>query len=188
MRIIFLFFSILLTACGQKNRTAVIHTTMGDIRVRLFDDTPGYRDHFTEMAGAGAYDSLAVSSIERDFVVQCSFVRPSGVANAAFPVHPPEHPLLRGALAANGASFFIVQGRPQTDASLDKWEKQTGKKFDARLRDLYKKQGGAPQLEGKHTVFGEVTDGLDVVDKVAALPRDASDRPLVEVGVWVEMQ
>ncbi len=183
-------FSLLvfLLACGQKDRNAVIHTTMGDIRVRLFGDTPGHRDHFAEMAGSGAYDSLAVSSIERDFVVQCSAVRPAGAAKAAFPVRPSGHPLLRGAVAANGASFFIVQGRPQTDASLDKWEKQTGQKFDAARRGQYKKSGGAPQLEGRHTVFGEVTAGLDVVDKIAALPRDASDRPLLEVRVWVEVE
>lgn len=183
----FLVFLLLSSfACRQsKNVQAVIHTGMGDIRVRLFDDVPQYRDFFIQLTESGVYDSLLVRRIERDFVVQSGFARDE----TKYPVLPNEqqHPLLRGALAFNGAQFFIVQGRPQSDATLDAIEKQTGKKIAPDRRALYKQKGGAPQLEGSHTVFGEVTEGLEVVDKIAALPRDADDRPLLEVRMWVEI-
>lgn len=185
------FFPVFLSclffcACFQKkNARAIIHTSLGDIGVRLYDDVPGHRDFFLQLAQSGAYDSLLVRRIERDFVIQSGFAHP---AKTFFPPAPEmKHPLLRGTLGANGASFFIVQGRPQTDESLDKWEKQSGKKIDPARRGLYKQKGGAPQLEGKNTVFGEVTEGLDIVDKIAALPRDAADQPLLEVKMWVEI-
>jgi peptidyl-prolyl cis-trans isomerase B (cyclophilin B) len=192
MHLRYLFPILLLFTCcwpsacsGDKHARAVIHTSMGDIRVRLFDDVPRYRDFFLELAESGAYDSLAVSRIERDFVIQSGFV---GSVN---PVSPPapdtRHPMLRGALGGSGSLFFVVQGRPQTDQSLDKWEKLSGRKFSPEWRTLYKQKGGAPQLEGRHTVFGEVTEGLEIVDKIAALPRDAADRPLQAVSMWVEV-
>lgn len=175
-----------LSACsGDKHARAVIHTSMGDIHVRLFDDVPLHRDFFLHLAESGAYDSLAVSRIERDFVIQSGFA--GSVSAFSTPAPDSRHPMLRGALGGNGALFFVVQGRPQTDQSLDKWEKLSGRKFSPEWRILYKQKGGAPQLEGRHTVFGEVTEGLEIVDKIAALPRDAADRPLQAVRMWVEI-
>jgi peptidyl-prolyl cis-trans isomerase B (cyclophilin B) len=173
-------------SCNRNhNAHAVIHTSLGDIRVRLYDDMPEHRDFFLDCVASGTYDSLLAGRIERDFVIQSSFSQPEA-AEPDLPEPDFRHPLLRGALGANGSLFFIVQGRPQTDASLDRWEKQTNRKIPVEWRTLYKQKGGAPQLEGRHSVFGEVVDGLEVVDRIAALPRDAADRPLQNVWMRVE--
>ena len=108
---------------------------------------------------------------------------------------------VRGALAAarlpdqvnpakqsNGSQFFIVQGQPQTDAMLDQWEQRLGIKFSPERRKLYKEKGGTPQLDGQYTVFGEVVEGLDVLDKIAAVPRDANDRPLTDIRMRVKVE
>jgi peptidyl-prolyl cis-trans isomerase B (cyclophilin B) len=110
-------------------------------------------------------------------------------------------PHLRGALAAarlpnevnpgrrsNGSQFFIVQGELQTDASLNTWEQRLILKYTPELRVQYKIKGGTPQLDGQYTVFGEVVDGLDVVDKIAAVPRDAYDRPLEDIRMTMEVE
>ena len=186
MRLMLLLALSLSLSCKRNlNAYAVIHTNLGDIRVRLFDDMPRQRDFFLDRVASGTYDSLLAGRIERDFVIQSTLVRPD---KTEFELPEPDfrHPLLRGALGANGSLFFIVQGRPQTDASLDRWEKHLGKPFPADRRTLYKQKGGAPQLEGRHSVFGEVVDGIEVVDRIAALPRDAADRPLQNVWMRVE--
>lgn len=185
----FPLFILLATFACQDNRNAhaVIHTSLGDIRVRLYDDMPRHRDFFLDCVASGTYDSLMAGRIERDFVIQSSFMQSVPPASD-LPEPDFRHPLLRGALGINGGLFFIVQGRPQTDASLDRWEKQSVTKFSPELRALYKQKGGAPQLEGRHSVFGEVVEGLEVVDRIAALPRDAADRPLQEVWMRVERE
>lgn len=187
LRCAFLSLALFLTTGCQskKNTQAIIHTSMGDIRVRLYDDTPRHRDFFLRLIRLGAYDSLRVRRIERDFVVQSGYAREVPQLTTTPPAQT-QRPLLRGALAANGSLFFIVQGRPQTDATLDKWEQQLGKKFSPELRALYKQKGGAPQLDGQYTVFGEVAAGIDVVDKIAALPRNSDDEPLETVTMRVK--
>ena len=84
-------------------------------------------------------------------------------------------------------SFFIVQGRPQTEATLDAWEKKLQIHYSAAEKQQYMAYGGAPQLQGRCTVFGEVIGGMDVVDKIAALPRDANERPLQDVRIWLKI-
>ena len=82
---------------------------------------------------------------------------------------------------------MIIQGRPQTEATLDAWEKKLQRRFTLEERRLYMERGGAPQLHGECTVFGEVVAGMEVVDKIAALPRDAYERPLQDVRIWLEI-
>jgi len=183
-------------ACGQtKNAQAIIHTSMGDIRVRLFDSAPRHRDNFIFLVENNPNDTLLFYRIERDFAIQFG-PEPDEIAHD-FVLDPEiEAPMLTGALAAakvdslpnsDGTDFFIVLGRPQTDALLDGIERKTSIRFSKKERELYKKHGGLPQLHGQYTVFGEITEGLEVAHKIAALPRDAERRPLREVKVWLEI-
>jgi len=183
-------------ACGQtKNAQAIIHTSMGDIRVRLFDSAPRHRDNFIFLAENNPNDTLLFYRIERDFAIQFG-PEPDEITHD-FVLDPEiEAPMLTGALASakadslpnsDGTDFFIVLGRPQTDVSLDGIERKTSIRFSKKERDLYKKHGGLPQLHGQYTVFGEITEGLEVSHKIAALPRDAERRPLREVKVWLEI-
>lgn len=201
---------LLLAGCRQKETQAVIHTCFGDIQIRLYNSTPLHRDNFVRLARSGFYDSLLFHRVIRDFVIQGgdpdSKHAPAGdLLGGGGPDHqiPAEigAPHIRGAVAAarladsrnpermsNGSQFFIVLGGPQTDESLDHWEKRVGVPYRPEWRARYKEKGGAPQLDGQYTVFGEVISGWEVLDKIAAVPRDANDRPLEDIRMRVTVE
>ncbi len=136
---------------------ATMTTTHGDITFELYDeDAPKTVDNFRTLADKGYYDGLTFHRIIRDFMIQGGCPQGTGTGGPGYEFEDEinEHKVTRGALAmanagpnTNGSQFFIV-----TTAA-------------------------APWLDGKHTVFGRVTDGMDVVDKLEGLPTDARDRP-----------
>ena len=137
--------------------TATIHTNHGAIEVELFDeDAPKTVENFTTLARKGFYDGVTFHRVIPDFMIQGG--DPTGTGSGGpgyqFEDEANDHPVARGALAmanagpnTNGSQFFVVTA-------------------DA-----------APWLDGKHTVFGRVTSGMDVVDRISELPRDARDKP-----------
>ncbi len=137
--------------------TATMQTTQGDITIELFDaDAPKTVENFKKLAADGFYDGLSFHRIIKDFMVQggCPLGTGTGGPGYTFEDEFNDHKIVRGALAmansgpnTNGSQFFIVT------------------------------TGAAPWLDGKHTVFGEVTGGLGVVDVIERLPTDRSDRP-----------
>ena len=91
--------------------------------------------------------------------------------------------------ASSGSQFYIVQGRVYDDKTLDMFESRMGKVFSARQRQAYKTVGGTPHLDGDYTVFGEVTEGLDIVDKIAVVktgPMDVPVEPVTIVSITIE--
>jgi peptidyl-prolyl cis-trans isomerase B (cyclophilin B) len=142
---------------------AVMHTTQGEITIELFDDdAPKTVQNFKDLAGKGFYDGLGFHRIIKDFMIQggCPLGTGTGGPGYTFEDEFNDHKVVRGALAmanagpdTNGSQFFIVT----TDA--------------------------APWLDGKHTVFGEVTAGMDVVDALEALPTDGRDKPKEPAGI-----
>jgi peptidyl-prolyl cis-trans isomerase B (cyclophilin B) len=143
--------------------TATMQTTQGEITIELFDaDAPKTVENFKKLSADGFYDGLTFHRIIKDFMIQggCPLGTGTGGPGYAFEDEFNEHKVVRGALAmansgpnTNGSQFFIVT----TDA--------------------------APWLDGKHTVFGQVTDGLDVVDALEGLPTDRQDRPQEPAGI-----
>ena len=137
--------------------TATMQTTQGDITIELFDaDAPKTVENFKKLAADGFYDGLSFHRIIKDFMVQggCPLGTGTGGPGYTFEDEFNAHKVVRGALAmansgpnTNGSQFFIVT------------------------------TGAAPWLDGKHTVFGEVTGGLGVVDVIERLPTDRSDKP-----------
>ena len=79
--------------------------------------------------------------------------------------------------ASSGCQFYIVVGKKYTDEELNTISERTGRKFTPKQRTIYKTQGGTPHLDGNYTVLGIVEEGMDIVDKIAAEPRNAQDRP-----------
>jgi cyclophilin family peptidyl-prolyl cis-trans isomerase len=138
-------------------------TNHGDIVLELFDeDAPETVQNFRNLAEKGFYDGLIFHRVIPDFMVQggCPQGTGTGGPGYTFKDEINDHKVVRGALAmanagpnTNGSQFFIVT----TEA--------------------------APWLDGKHTVFGEVADGMDVVDKIGTLPTDARDRPTQEARI-----
>jgi peptidyl-prolyl cis-trans isomerase B (cyclophilin B) len=138
-------------------------TNHGDIKLELFDeDAPKTVENFRTLAQDGFYDGLIFHRVIKDFMVQggCPQGTGSGGPGYTFEDEFNDHKVERGALAmanagpnTNGSQFFIVT----TDA--------------------------APWLDGKHTVFGQVTDGMDIVDKIESGKTDARDRPVDEARI-----
>ena len=137
-----------------------MQTNAGAIGLELFDeDAPKTVANFKKLAGEGFYDGLIFHRVIKDFMIQGGCPQGTGAGGPGYTFEDEinEHKIVRGALAmanagpnTNGSQFFVVT----TDA--------------------------APWLDGKHTVFGRVTDGMDVVDKIEATDTGPGDRPVTE--------
>ena len=91
------------------------------------------------------------------------------------------------AKASSGCQFYIVQGNKLTDADLNNMEMQKGIKYSAKQRNIYKTIGGTPFLDMDYTVFGEVESGLNVIDKIASVPKAPGDRPIADIRMKIEV-
>ena len=142
---------------------ATLHTTHGEIALELFDDdAPKTVENFRRLAADGFYDGTIFHRVIRDFMVQGGDPEGTGRGGPGytFDDEPNEHKVERGAVAmanagpnTNGSQFFLVTAKQ------------------------------APWLDGKHTVFGHVVDGMDVVDAIEAVPTGAQDRPTEDVRI-----
>jgi peptidyl-prolyl cis-trans isomerase B (cyclophilin B) len=142
---------------------ATLHTNHGAIEVELFEeDAPRTVDNFVKLSKDGFYDGITFHRVIPDFMIQGGCPRGDGTGGPGyqFEDEPNEHRVERGALAmansgpdTNGSQFFIVTTE------------------------------SAPWLDGKHTVFGQVSSGLDVVDEISGVDRDGSDRPREPVTI-----
>ena len=257
-KLVFISLIISVIACkapaGNENTVISIKTTIGDIKVQLYDSTPIHRDNFIKLVNLGVYDGVIFHRVIQEFMIQggdpktktdqqgklhdslSTYTIPAEIVTQYF--HK------KGALAAaregndvnpemrsSGTQFYIVQGTRLTDEELDLMERMINssskqavfKKFveeaadSARLsgisisngelqekasirmfeyltsnkdfdipdthRELYRSIGGVPRLDGSYTVFGEVIEGLEIVDKIAAVQTDSSDRPLSDIKI-----
>jgi cyclophilin family peptidyl-prolyl cis-trans isomerase len=142
---------------------ALMTTSEGPITIELFDaDAPETVANFKKLAGDGFYDGLIFHRVIRDFMIQggCPQGTGTGGPGYTFKDEINDHKVVRGALAmanagpnTNGSQFFLVT------------------------------TGEAPWLDGKHTVFGQVTEGMDVVDAIEGKQTDARDRPTEDVRI-----
>lgn len=199
-----------LSSCNSDSATyAMIETDMGNIKVELYDSTPKHRDNFIKLAKEGFYDDLLFHRVMQNFMIQGgdpdSRTAKSG---AALGVGGPGYrvdaeigsPHFKGTLAAarqgdagnpekksSGSQFYLVQGQPISAQYLDNIERSKGIKYSQAQRDKYISLGGTPQLDMEYTVFGEIVDGLDVVDKIAAVQVDGRNRPLENVKMKVRI-
>src|SRR6187200_3008184 len=191
----------------DRKRDVLMQTTMGDIVIRLSDSTPLHRDNFLKLVKVGYYDSVLFHRVIKDFMIQggdpnsrrATAGKPLGDGGPGYTVPAEFRKTLfhkKGALAAarmgdnanptkasSGSQFYIVQGKVFTDGGLDSVEtfRLKGRKIPLSHRAVYKTIGGAPHLDMNYTIFGEVESGLEVVDKIAAMPRDSSNRPLTDI-------
>jgi len=169
---------------------------MGDIKIRLFDDkAPKAVENFITHAKAGYYDGLIFHRIINDFMIQGGDPLGNGTGGESIWGEPfedeftPELHNLRGALSmanagpnTNGSQFFIVQAKKVSDDLLEQMEMASEDVFPTDVIENYKNEGGTPWLDYRHTVFGQVYEGMDVVDNIAAVKVDYfSNKPFNDV-------
>lgn len=239
---------------GNENSTVLIKTSLGDIKIKLYDSTPIHRDNFIHLVNSHFYDGISFHRIIKNFMIQTGDPETKSGSSKNMPDSIKTYTITaefnnlyfhkKGALAAarqgddvnphkrsSGTQFYIVQGVKFSDDELNQVEQRinsnmkqgkfntfmkattdsvrmTGKEVtnaeiqqiasikmfqflssykDFKLsddqRNIYKTSGGTPRLDGNYTVFGEVIEGLDIVDKIAEVPTDSNDKPLNEIKI-----
>ena len=184
-----------------------MQTSYGKIVLLLYDDTPLHRDNFIKLVNEGLYDGVLFHRVIEGFMIQggdpdSKDAKPGkmlGEGDLGYTI-PAEfrdnHINKRGALCAarqgddvnpkkesSASQFYIVQGRTWNDDEMNMMERRFGKHYTAEQRKIYAEEGGAPHLDGDYTVYGEVVEGMNVVDKIAAAQRDRFDRPLQDIKI-----
>ena len=257
-RLYFPIILLVLVACtppgGSKSTIVSIKTTLGDIKVMLYDGTPVHRDNFIKLVNMGFYNGVSFHRVIKDFMIQAGDpATRSGLTKEQLDTLntytiPSEFRLeyfhKKGALAAaregndvnpemrsSGTQFYIVQGIKITEDELNNFqskinsnvkqalfarfirevgdsarkagtllqegeiqERASLKMFDYLTnhpdfkytddqKNTYLTIGGVPRLDQTYTVFGEVTEGLDIVDRIASVTTDQSDKPVSDVKI-----
>lgn len=222
MRFVYAFTLIILVGCNprvadglRKNdlkKEVLLQTSKGDIRLRLYDETPLHRNNFLRLVKQGFYDGILFHRVISQFMIQAGDPKSKTAADTTrlgsggptYTIPAEFNPGFfhrKGVLAAarmgddvnpkrasSGSQFYIVQGRIFNDISLDSVEthRLKGRKLPQAHREVYKTIGGAPHLDQAYTIFGEVVSGLSVVDSIAAVKtsgRTGGDRPLEPVRI-----
>jgi len=207
------FALMVCSAKGQTATTEVLlETTAGNIRIALFDETPQHRDNFLKLVREHVYDSLLFHRVIKDFMIQAGDLHSKhaqpgqrlGSGDYNYTVEAELRlPTLfhrRGMVAmaregdrvnperrSSACQFYIVWGRVYNDTRLAKVQERLDTTAHVTLtpemQEAYKTVGGIPHLDGQYTVFGEVTEGLDVVDRIQQSATDPNDRPLQDIRI-----
>lgn len=201
---------------AEKRLRVEIRSTAGTLVVELFNETPKHRDNFIKLVKEGAYDSLLFHRVIPAFMVQGgdpeSKRAEAGVAlgngSPGYTLPAEIVPGLfhrRGALAAarqpdpvnpernsNGSQFYIVHGKTFQPRELDLLAQRsvrmgTPVTYTPEQQAIYASEGGAPHLDGAYTVFGQLVEGFEVLDAIAAQPCDPNDRPLSDIRSFMRI-
>jgi peptidyl-prolyl cis-trans isomerase A (cyclophilin A) len=192
---------------NSRIKGLVIETDMGNIKIRLFNETPAYRDNFIKLVREHYFDSLLIHRVIKGFCIQ------SGAADTRYagkndivgwkgpgytlPAHivpglyhkrgmigSPRKPDTKNTKRrSDGSQFYIVTGRVYSDMELNDIEKQNNITFTPAQRRTYKIEGGAPHIDGSYSIFGEVLEGMDVADRISRVPIGSEFRPLRDIRI-----
>ena len=187
-----------------------VETPFGTMLGRLSDATPQHRDNFIKLAEEGFYDNLLFHRVIKGFMIQGGDPDSRGAApGVSLGRGGPGYTIpaefvdslvhLKGALAAarmgdqvnpqkasSGSQFYIVQGAPIQEDVLNRLEAQKNTRYSSQQRSEYMNLGGTPFLDRDYTVFGQIIEGLDILDKIAATPTAPGDRPREDV--WMKIK
>lgn len=182
---------------SKGEKIAVMKTNMGDIKIRLFPEVaPKAVENFIGHAENGYYDGLIFHRVIKDFMIQGG--DPTGTGRGGESIYgnsfEDEFDLsarnYRGALSmanagpnTNGSQFFIVQAKTVDEGLISQMIELADRGFPAEVTENYKKIGGTPWLDFKHTVFGQVFEGMEVVDSIASVKVGPQDKPVEDVVI-----
>jgi peptidyl-prolyl cis-trans isomerase B (cyclophilin B) len=184
--------------------------------VELYNETPQHRDNFIKLVKEHYYDSLLWHRIIPQFMAQggdpnskhAAATTPLGSGGPGYTIPAEIVPGIvhkKGALAAarlsdqanpqrasSGSQFYIVQGRKYSEGELNMYQQRNAQAgmnttYTPEQIKAYGTVGGTPQLDGGYTVFGEVVEGLDVIDKLCAVQRSGNDRPVEDIHMWMRI-
>lgn len=195
-----------LQAQHQANERLVkIETSMGYMLIKLYNETPAHRDNMIRLAEEGFYENQLFHRVIKDFMIQGGDPQSEGASRdqrlgqggPGYTLPAEFNPTLfhkKGALAAarkgdqvnpqkesSGSQFYLVQGRVYTPEQLISLAQSGRFSLTEESIKAYSTIGGTPHLDGSYTVFGEIVEGLEVLDRIAASPTDSFDRPLEDV-------
>ena len=188
-----------------KEQLIKIETSVGDMTVKLYNETPAHRDNMIKLIKEGFYQDQIFHRVIKDFMIQGGDPHSSeaekgqrlGSGGPGYTVPAEFHKDLihkKGALAAarkgdnvnpqkasSGSQFYLVQGRVLSPQEIDILKQRGVATFSEESERIYQTLGGTPHLDGGYTVFGEVISGLEIIDTIASRQTDAYDRPLEDV-------
>lgn len=232
--LLLLAVTTMFTACktpkklGDKNRVVLIETQYGDMKIKLYDETPKHRDNFVKLASEGFFDSTLFHRVIQDFMIQggdpnsknASASKMLGEGGPGYQIDAEFNTNLihkKGVIAAAregddnnperksaGSQFYIAQGHVYTAEELESAIDKINAKRQARSKnnilsekeklvlseaqkEIYTTIGGIPHLDGQYTVFGEVIEGLNVIDSIAKVKTNLFDRPLEDIKIKVKI-
>ncbi len=186
------------TSAPQKgDLVAVMHTNMGDIKIKLFPEEASKTvKNFVELSKKDYYNGIIFHRVIKDFMIQGGDPTGTGMGGESIYGEKFEDEFdvklhnVRGALSmanagpgTNGSQFFIVQASECPDGMLDQMRQLTDRGFPEETIADYEALGGTPWLDFKHSVFGQVFEGMNVVDDIANVRCGAQDRPLHDVVI-----
>ena len=194
---------------APKECLILIETDFGNMTAILYNDTPKHRDNFIKLVEKGFYDGLLFHRVMNGFMIQggdpkSRNAKPEAHLGTGGPGYTIPANFVdtlihqKGALAAarspdsvnpekrsSGSQFYIVQGRPVTERELSITESKGGFNYSKEQKEIYLKNGGTAFLDRNYTVFGQVIKGLDVIDKIAAVPVGQGNRPIKDVKMKI---
>jgi len=193
---------------ANKDTVVLISTNKGDIKVKLYNDTPKHKENFIKIINDGTLEGTLFHRVIKGFMIQggdpnsknagpddrlgsgslgyrvdaefnTKYIHKKGALAAARDNNP--------AKASSSCQFYLVQGKPASDAELNNIENTNGFKYTPEQRETYKTIGGAPFLDQGYTVFGEIVEGLEIVDAICAVETKPGDRPVEDVKMSVKV-
>jgi peptidyl-prolyl cis-trans isomerase B (cyclophilin B) len=189
----------------------LISTNYGDMKAILYNETPLHRDNFIKLVKEGYYDGTLFHRVIDGFMIQggdpdSKTAKPNQMLGQGGPGYTVaaefKQELIhkKGALAAarmgdnvnpqkasSGSQFYIAQGKRYTSEELNMLQARMGKQFNQIQKDAYVNEGGVPFLDYEYTVFGQVIEGLEVIDKIAKVQKDRYDRPVEDVKMTISI-
>ncbi|MEE0961417.1 MAG: peptidylprolyl isomerase [Bacteroidales bacterium] len=195
----------------EKTTMVIISTDLGEMKAVLYNETPLHKENFIKLAKEGYFDGCLFHRVIDGFMIQggdpdSKTAKPGQMLGQGGPGYtiPAEfkQELIhkKGALAAarmadqvnpqkasSGSQFYIAQGKSYTENELNMLSSRMGKAFNKQQMEAYTTIGGVPFLDYEYTVFGEVVEGLEVIDKIAAVEKDRRDRPVQDIKMTIKV-
>ena len=208
--LLLLLFCALASGAKPKHSYVRIKTPKGECIVMLYNQTPEHRDNFLKLAREGFYNGTLFHRVIKDFMIQggdpdsktAAPAQALGSGDLGYRVNAEFRDSLfhkKGVLAAardnnpekasSASQFYLVQGKKFTDEELDKtrMNRMNGRIIPDSQRAIYKTLGGTPHLDGNYTVYGEIVQGLALVDTIASVATSPTNRPTDDISMEVSI-